>query len=326
VIISKNRCNEIFDIIKNKKIAVIGDLMLDEYLIGHVNRISPEAPVPVVDVKEVTLKLGGAANVCLNLSSLGASVMPFGVSGDDKESESLFSILKQSSIETNGILKLPNRRTTVKTRIIGEHQQICRVDREDSFDLSENETKRLISMLEANINGIDAVIIEDYNKGVITKELIESVIEICNKKNIPTFIDPKFSNFFEYKFVTVFKPNLREISTALSLRLENMNDYKYAAKELKKKLSAKNILITLSEEGMLILNENDQYLHVPTKALEVSDVSGAGDTVIATLAAVYISGASLEEAMIMANDAAGIVVSELGIVPIKREELMELYK
>ena len=323
--ISKIRCNDILNNIRNKRIAVIGDLMLDEYLIGQVKRISPEAPVPVVEIKNAELKLGGAANVCLNLASLGASVIPFGVSGNDKEANSLFELLEQSEIDTNGVLKLDNRTTTIKTRIIGEHQQICRVDREDSFDLSSEDTKKLLLKFKNTVHDIDAVIFEDYNKGVITKELINELISICNEYQIPTFVDPKFSNFFEYKSVTVFKPNLREISTALSLELRTMDDYEFAAKELKEKLSAKNILITLSEEGMLILNEKNENFHVPTKALEVSDVSGAGDTVIATLTASFIAGASLNEAMILANDAAGIVVSELGIVPIKKEQLLEIY-
>ncbi|MCB0278178.1 MAG: D-glycero-beta-D-manno-heptose-7-phosphate kinase [Calditrichaeota bacterium] len=321
--LSKQRVNELLDQMKSKHIAVIGDLMLDEYLIGRVERISPEAPVPVVNVKKETLRLGGAANVCLNLSSLGLKVTAFGVTGDDSSANDLRHLLNESGISDAGLIDTNQRITTKKTRIIGENQQIVRIDRENTKDISHSEVQKLIEKLRSVINSLDAIILQDYNKGVITADLIKEVIEFGKQNDKPVFVDPKFNNFFAYQEVTLFKPNLRESSIALNRDLNSMDDFRQACVDLKKQLKADHVLVTLSADGMLLLDSSNEFFHVPTKAVEVADVSGAGDTVISTLAAAYISGADMKESVILANDAAGIVVTELGIVPILPSQLRD---
>jgi rfaE bifunctional protein kinase chain/domain len=309
---------------KNKKVAVIGDLMLDEYLIGYVSRISPEAPVPVVDIKEESTRFGGAANVCLNLATLGISAYPFGVVGDDFSGKTFIKMAAEENIQTLGIIQDKQRRTTVKTRVIGSSQQIVRVDKEDSFEINSEIKENLLKKFEENVYKFDAILLQDYNKGVMTKKIIRKIIEISKKAEKEIFVDPKFSNFFEYKNVDLFKPNLTETSQALVKNLETLADYKDAAKELKEKLSANNILITLSSEGMLLLDDKNEFFHTPTKAIEVADVSGAGDTVISTLVAAKVGGADLHDAIKLANEAAGIVVAEVGIIPITKNQLLEI--
>ena len=321
--IKKSRINECLSELKHKRIAVIGDLMLDEYLIGSVSRISTEAPVPVVDIKEESLRFGGAANVCLNLSTLGAIPVPFGVIGNDDAGNQFIEEAKRFHFSIDGVIVSDTRMTTVKTRVIGSNQQIVRIDKEVKTPILSSTEDQLLGQLKTHIQTLDAVIFQDYNKGVITQRVIKEGISICKAHNVPVFVDPKFSNFFEYTHVTLFKPNKAEASVALSEELSTMDDYKSACKALKEKLSASHILITLSAEGMLLLTDENQFVHIPTKAVEVADVSGAGDTVISTLVAMIVGGATLTEATILANEAAGIVVTEVGIIPITQEQLID---
>lgn len=320
--LKKSAISDFLEKLQDKRIAVIGDLMLDEYLIGSVSRISPEAPVPVVDIKEESLRFGGAANVCLNLSTLGATAIPFGVIGNDRAGKSFLEMSEENNFSIDGITISDVRMTTVKTRVIGSNQQIVRIDKEIKTPIDSPTEQTLISHFKSQLNTIDAVIFEDYNKGVITETLISDILLLCKQNTIPTFIDPKFSNFFAYKNCTMFKPNLLEASIALSKDLNTVEEYTSAAKDLKERLLADSILITLSSEGMLLLNEANEVHHIPTKAVEVADVSGAGDTVISTLVAMKISGATSLEAINLANEAAGVVVTEVGIIPITPEQLV----
>ncbi len=321
--IKQSRIKEIFHKLNDKRIAVIGDVMLDEYLTGSVSRVSPEAPVPVVDIKEHSIRFGGAANVCLNLASLGATPIPFGIIGEDDFGKVFLKMAEKEFFSSEGILSSSSRPTTVKTRVIGSNQHIVRIDKEVKSPLSTEETSTLIQTFKQVVSTLDAVIFEDYNKGVITKELINALIPICIDKNVPIFVDPKFSNFFEYKNVTLFKPNSIETSTALSKDLETIEDYKQAALDLHKKLQSQHILITLNADGMLLLEDGKHFHHIPTMAVEVADVSGAGDTVISTLIAMYVSGASIKESVVLANNAAGVVVTEVGIIPITQTQLIQ---
>jgi rfaE bifunctional protein kinase chain/domain len=306
---------------KNKKIAVVGDLMLDRYIFGQVNRISPEAPVPVVEVTSEYTRFGGSANVCLNIASLGATAIPFGVIGSDDYGQQFLDRAKENKIDVSHVTTVQSRPTTVKTRVVSGSQQIVRIDREVKTDISDADASALVASFSAAAADLDAVIFQDYNKGVITKQVIQDISAICQKQALPVFVDPKFSNFFEYKNSFLFKPNKRELSDALGRELRLMDDYKSAMIELKKKNQAKHILLTLSAEGMLLLSGEADFFHTPTMAAEVADVSGAGDTVIATLVSAYVSGLSVEDSVILANKAAGIVIRELGIVPIRLDQL-----
>lgn len=307
--------------IKNKKIAVVGDLMLDRYIFGDVHRISPEAPVPVLDVTDEYVRFGGSANVCLNIATLGATAIPFGVIGTDAHGDRFLDRAEVNNIDVSKVTRVASRPTTVKTRILSGSQQIVRIDREVKSDISDADASPIIASFAETVDELDAVIFQDYNKGVITKKVIEEISAICQKSGKRIFVDPKFTNFFEYKNAFLFKPNKRELSDALGRELNSMLDYKAAMKELKKRIAAKHILLTLSAEGMLLYSGENDYFHTPTMAAEVADVSGAGDTVIATLVCAVASGMPLEEAVQLANKAAGIVIRELGIVPIKAEQL-----
>lgn len=306
------------------RIAVIGDLMLDRYLFGTVTRMSPEAPVPVLDIEETETRLGGAANVAHNLHSLSATPLLLGVVGDDGKGAQMRSLLDAIGFDTSGIITDPDRPTTTKTRVVASSQQMLRVDQEKKHAVSAEIEKKLLNVLTANITSLTAIILEDYNKGVLSESLITKVIALAKKHNLPTFVDPKFDNFFAYQGVTVFKPNRKEMQDALGYKTKSDNEINNAGFSLLEKLGADNILLTLSEKGMRLFERgNSEPFAIPTMAREVADVSGAGDTVIATLALAVASGANVRQAAVMANRAAGIVVEELGIVPIAKDQLFD---
>ena len=299
---------------------VVGDIMIDEYLSGKVTRLSPEAPVPIIEIDDEITRFGGAANVALNIRELGCNPVLVGVVGEDRYAEIFNSLLKKNHIES-GVIQLNTRPTTVKTRIIGDNQHIARVDREQVKYLSQDEQNVLKQKIENFFNQIDAVIIEDYNKGVLSKEIIQFIITKSNEKSIPVFVDPKFENFMKYKNVTVFKPNVKEAQQALARNFNNNKDVEQAGYKLLKELNCDSILLTRGSKGLSLFEKN-KITHIPTQARGVADVSGAGDTVISTLAAAYIGGANILEAAILANIAAGIVVEEVGIIPITKEKLL----
>lgn len=321
VTISEKRLNEIFSGMLGKRIAVVGDLMLDRYIWGNVSRISPEAPVPIVDMEQEQIRLGGAANVAMNIKSLGGEPILTGVIGDDNSGKQLLELLREGSFKTNGIATDSTRPTTVKTRVIANNQHVVRIDREQKSDISVEIQKILLDHIRNNIKSIDGIIIEDYNKGVVVKNLISEVIGIANANQKIIAVDPKFNNFFEYKNVTVIKPNRKEAEEAMGIRLKTDEDILIAGKTLIEKLHVKNVLLTRGEHGMSLFESDGKISHMPTKALTVSDVSGAGDTVISTLTMALAGDSTIKEAATLANFAGGIVCGYAGIVPINLDEL-----
>ncbi len=319
----EKRLSELFENFKKVRIAVIGDLMLDRYLWGTVARISPEAPVPVVEVQSESTRLGGAANVANNIKSLGGTPVLIGVCGDDNSGKQLRNIVAENGFPADGILIDQNRPTTVKTRIIAHAQHVVRIDRETKINISASIQKKLLDFLQSAISTLDAIIIEDYNKGVIVKELISPMIGIANAAKKIVTIDPKFNNFFEYRHTTVFKPNRKEVEDALGMKLNDDSNVEEAGKILFQKLNPEYVLLTRGEKGMSLFQKNGSVVHLPTKAREVADVSGAGDTVISTLTMVLTAGGTIQEAADLANYAGGVVCGEVGIVPIAPDALAE---
>jgi rfaE bifunctional protein kinase chain/domain len=304
-----------------KRIAVLGDIMVDTYYWGSVSRVSPEAPVPVVDVERETSHLGGAANVANNIKTLGAEPILYGVIGNDEAGQVTIELLQNAQLSTEGIFKEPSRPTTVKTRIIGNNQQIVRLDKEVKTPISVLSEQQILASLEAD-NNLAAIVFEDYNKGMITESLIMSVMKFANEKKIPVLVDPKKDNFFAFKNGTIFKPNKKEAEQALGYSLHTDADIEKAGIELLKRLQSQYILLTLGEKGMMLFDSKGAISSVETKAKQISDVSGAGDTVIATLTVLLVGGASVSEAAFIANFAASIACSKSGIVSVTTEELL----
>jgi len=319
--IAETRLTELLAGMNGRRIAVLGDLMLDRYIWGSVNRISPEAPVPIIDMGEEQARLGGAANVARNIKTLGGEPFLIGVIGADNSGKQLFEIIRECDFSTDGVVVDGTRPTTVKTRVIAHNQHVVRIDREMKTDVSHIIQSKILDVLRQNMNSLDAIIIEDYNKGVVVKNLIRQVIALANEHGTCIAIDPKFNNFFEYKNVTVFKPNRNEVEEALGTRLQTEEDILAAGRVLLQRLEAKNVLLTLGERGMTLFETGGAISQVSTKAQNVADVSGAGDTVIATLAMALAGGATVREATTLANFAGGIVCGFVGIAPIEKEDL-----
>lgn len=321
---SNTRKQELFANFKDKKILVLGDLMLDRYLWGTVVRISPEAPVPVVEVDEEAARLGGSANVVNNIHSLGAIAIPIGVVGDDESGKKLIQLFQEMNFNTSGIITDNSRLTTIKTRIIAHGQHVVRADQETKGPVHAQIIDKIISQVKRYIDDCDAIIFQDYNKGMLTKKLIHKVIQIANERQKVVTVDPKFDNFFEYKQVTVFKPNRKELQDALGARIVTDEHLREACYKLKQKLNCQNLLVTLGEKGMCLLDDQNDLSLIPTKAKKVHDVSGAGDTVISTLTVALVAGSNIKEATTLANYAAGIVCSEVGVVPIQIDQLIQI--
>ena len=296
--------------------------MVDNYVWGSVSRISPEAPVPVVEVEKETVRLGGAANVANNIRSLGGEPLLIGVVGNDSNGALLARLLREQGCPADGIVTDPGRPTTIKTRVIAHNQHVVRIDNEQKGGISRAIEEQILAVFERNIGSIDGVILEDYNKGVVITSLIGRIIAVANKHRKVVTVDPKFQNFFEYKDVTVFKPNKKEVEEALGIKIGTEADVNAAVKTLKERLGAKNVLLTRGEQGMTLLDSDNIIHHLPTWALRVADVSGAGDTVIATLTMALTSGASVHESAALANFAGGVVCGEVGIVPIRPDALL----
>ena len=321
--LGRKRVKQLLKEFRNKKVLILGDLMLDRYLWGQVSRLSPEAPVPVVEIEKEYSRLGGAANVGNNILSLGAVPYLVGLVGADNSGRELISILEESQFPSEGIIVDGNRPTTVKTRVIAHTQHVVRTDREVRTPISPEIEERVRATLDRLLPQMDGVILEDYNKGLLTPSLIQYAIARSKELGKIVTVDPKFDNFFAYRGVTVFKPNRREVEMALGVRLQNRDDIAHAAETLFRRLECECLLITLGEDGMALFNSRNEARFVPTRARKVHDVSGAGDTVISTLTLALTAGASFEEAASLANHAAGIVCGEVGIVPITPEALVE---
>ena len=299
------------------KVLIIGDLMIDSYTWGRVSRISPEAPVPVVNVIRRESRLGGAGNVVLNIASLGATAVICSVIGDDAPGRELQKLILDSNLSTEGLIVEPGRMTTVKERIIAGSQQVVRVDSETESSISSSSQKALLAHIKDSISDVDVIIFEDYDKGVLNDSLIQSVISMAKENNIPTVVDPKRKNFFAYKGATLFKPNLHELRDGLGLMPMDF-DVDHLAETVRKfKVSQEftGVFVTLSERGVYIDFENDQQL-IPAHIRQISDVSGAGDTVISIAACVLALGGSTEQIASLANLGGGLVCESLGVVPI----------
>lgn len=318
--------DELFANISKLKVAVIGDVMLDTYWWGSVERISPEAPVPVVAVREREKRIGGAGNVALNVQSLGASVAVLTILGDDEDGNQLKELLRGKNIDTRFILESKKRITTNKIRIISRNQQMLRLDAEHTEDLAETDEANLLNQVEKyiTIERPDIVIFEDYNKGILTQKVIEHTIDLCVKQKIPTAVDPKRKNFFSYKSATLFKPNLHEVFTSLNLLPEEVSGELLSDihEQLQEKLEHNISMITLSEKG-IFYQEGTKKNIIPSHRRNVADVSGAGDTVIAVASLVYASTKDILLAAEVANIAGGIVCEEVGTAAINKNKLLE---
>jgi len=319
--LSENRIKELKNNFEGKRIAIIGDMMLDGYFWGDVKRISPEAPVPVLEVGEEFFRFGGAANVALNIAALGGIPIPIGVIGDDNYGAIFSSLLNDSKISADGILIDNSRPTTIKTRVIADSQHVVRIDKESKEYLNSKMEEKVFDYVKKNINDLDGIILQDYNKGVLSESLITKIVSEANEKNKLITVDPKFENFWSYKNVTVFKPNRKETEEKLGLKITSSKDVSFAGSKLLEKLNAQYVLLTLGEEGIAVFKKGKEEKRMPTKARKVADVSGAGDTVISTLTLSLAAGADILEASYLANYAGGIVCGEVGIVPVDKEKL-----
>lgn len=316
---------QIINSFKNKKILIIGDLILDRFIYGKVNRISPEAPVPVVDVVSESFLLGGAANVANNIIALGGKVSIAGIAGKDTAGRILKELFEEKNINIEGIIE-DKRPTTVKTRVIAHNQQVVRFDREDRKRLEGKNLANLTNYIKKAIEEHDAVIISDYKKGVISSSLIKGIVRYAKPNNTFVAVDPKVGHFHFYKNVSLITPNLLEASQGSGVEIKDEQSLLKAGKTLMNRLSCKSVLITRSEDGMSLFERDTskkfKVTHIPTVAKKVFDVTGAGDTVIATITLAHASGASLEEAAVIANHAAGIVVGEVGTAVVTPERLI----
>lgn len=316
------RFQKIISEFKRARVLVIGDLILDEFLWGDVSRISPEAPVPVVWVRKESFMPGGASNVANNLRSLGANVHSVGVIGDDEHGTILKGELKSSGINTGGIFVDASRPTTLKTRVVAGHQQVVRIDKEKIEPLGGKLVSRMAEYVSEVIDEIDAIIIEDYGKGVITTKLLEKVVALAKRKKKIISVDPKEEHFRYYRGISVITPNNHEASKAVGFPIKDEASLKRAGKALLSKVGCGIALITLGENGMAVFENNKPMKHIPTVAQEVFDVSGAGDTVIASYTLSLASGGNPTESAYISNFAAGIVVGKIGIAVVTPEELM----
>jgi rfaE bifunctional protein kinase chain/domain len=317
---------DLFDKFNGLRILVIGDVMLDAYVMGKVNRISPEAPVPIVSLENEDARIGGAGNVALNLLALGAKPIICGVIGEDSSGDKLLNLFEKNGISTDGLVKSIARKTTVKTRVISNKQQLLRIDSESTFPLLESEGIKLNDTIQNIINqGVDGIIFEDYNKGVLTDSVIQNTIKIAKEKDIPTAVDPKKENFLSYKGVSLFKPNLKELKEGLNLNFDfnsNKDLFEKGIELLEEKLHNEISFITLSENGVFIKNQTEKY-YVPAHMRSISDVSGAGDTVIAVATLCLISGASTKQIAEISNLAGGLVCEKSGVVSISKNDLLK---
>ena len=316
--------HDLFDQFSKKRVLVIGDVMVDAYLKGKVNRMSPEAPVPVVDLFAKDERIGGAGNVALNLAALGASPIICSVIGADSEGERLIQLFKDANISTDGLYASSNRRTTVKTRVLSNNQQLLRIDSEDTNLINEAEEAQLLTQITSVLeNGIDGIIFEDYNKGVLTPSLIASVLSLAKARQIPTTVDPKKDHFFAYKGCTLFKPNLKELKEGLQVDFDfavDQHSFLRAVNDLQTQLENSISFITLSEHGVFIQEEDPIF--IPAHLRNIADVSGAGDTVIAVATLCLISGAEIQTIAAIANIAGGLVCEQPGVVSIQKEQLL----
>ena len=320
--ISRDRLEALLTAAQGRRVAVVGDAMLDVYLRGDVDRISPEAPVPVVRVKERKLALGGAANVANNIVTIGSRCELVSAVGDDIAGATLREMLGKVNADTRALISV-GRPTTTKTRVVARSQQMVRYDEEDDSDLAGEEISRLLEALEQAVAEADALVLEDYNKGVLIPEVISKGIAWARSRGIPVIVDPKYRNFFSYRGATIFKPNRRELESALGAAVDI--EHPEALPATFERLGVEHLLLTLGERGMALISADGEIGRIPTTAREVYDVVGAGDTVTAYLATILAAGGSPAEAAVVANFAAGVEVGKLGAATVRTDEVLEAY-
>lgn len=311
------------DAFKTVKAIVIGDLMIDEYLWGSVERISPEAPVPVVCVQKESHTLGGAGNVINNLVAMGATVCAIGTAGTGKAGRMIFDILNELGISTENIISEPQRPTTRKTRVIASNQQVLRIDREVKKDITDETLKKLVASIEKNIKDANLVILSDYNKGLVIKELVQETVRLAQRYQVLILADPKSLNFSKYEAVTVLTPNRKEASLAANMDINSDQDLFDAGNKIMEIVKLEKLLITCGKDGMVLFEKGKSPFHIESNARQVFDVSGAGDTVISILGLGLATGASFKQSAQMANAAAGIVVAKVGTATASIDELKQ---
>ena len=322
--LSRDRLLHLIARMKASRVAVIGDIMIDRYLYGDTDRLSPEAPVPVVTLRERTAKLGGAANVAANVASMGASCLLVGTVGDDADGAAIRQELVVARLDGRHVVTIAGRPTTSKTRIIARSQQIVRIDDEVDALLDGADLDRLTRAAREALADADALLLEDYNKGALAPALIAEVMALARRRGIPVVVDPKYRQFFAYAGATVFKPNRRELESALGATVDLQN--RNALPEVLARLKADNLLVTLGADGMLLVTKDGGSLRIPSIARDVYDVSGAGDTVTAWLGTALAAGASLAEAAQLANYAAGVEVGKPGVATVSPEEVIAVHE
>ncbi|HQQ93191.1 MAG TPA: bifunctional ADP-heptose synthase [Bacteroidia bacterium] len=324
--VKKERIRELFKSFNHLNVLIIGDVMIDNYLWGQVSRISPEAPVPIVSVKRKEQRLGGAANVALNIQAMGANPILCSVIGVDNEGLAFLDLLKKQKLSQKGIMKSRERITTVKTRVIGNNSQLLRVDEEVDSDIDPNETQQLVTLISYILHHdkIDVIIFEDYNKGLINPKLISKVVELAKQKSIPTCVDPKNKNFNAYKGVSLFKPNLKELREGIKqdISSDNISELQRAVSSFRVKQKIETVLVTLAEKGV-ITNSRKVKEHLSAHIRSIADVSGAGDTVISVAALCRAMECKDVLTAAIANLSGGLVCEQIGVVPVNKEQLLE---
>lgn len=310
-----------------KNILVIGDIMVDRFIYGKVTRISPEAPVPVVEITKETNMPGGAANVASNITSVGGNVELIGIIGNDFAGKYLLNLLHTKNVKVSAVTKDNTRPTILKTRVVAHHQQVVRIDREVRGEFPKRKIEILISNFKKSLPYADAVILSDYGKGVICKELLKTVIASCRRKKIPVVVDPKIEHFMSYRGVSCLTPNLQEAKEGIkALRCETEKDVRMIGIKIMKTLKPDSLIITRGEKGMTLFESDGKIKNIPTRAKEVFDVTGAGDTVIAIFTLSLAAGATFYEAAEISNYAAGVVVGKLGTATVTKDELISAIK
>ncbi|HEU5218740.1 MAG TPA: PfkB family carbohydrate kinase [Gemmatimonadales bacterium] len=322
--ILRDRVIQLLDRMKSRRLVVIGDVMLDRYLIGDTERLSPEAPVPVVAIRETRSALGGAANVAANVAAIGASCRLVGAVGDDNHAGAIRAELAAARLEDRHLVPIPGRPTTTKTRVLARSQQVVRIDEEVDAPVEGQDQERLISTALSALVDADAMVLEDYNKGTLTEALIGAVMSAAKRRSIPVVVDPKFRNFFSFGGATVFKPNRRELETAMGATLDISGPD--ALQEALAKLRVDNMLLTLGADGMVLVTKDQVITHIASLAREVFDVSGAGDTVTAWVATALAAGATMREAAHLANYAAGLEVAKTGVATVAPAEVLAVHE
>lgn len=322
--LTRERMSALLTSMATRRVVVVGDVMLDRYLIGDTDRLSPEAPVPVVTVRQTKAALGGAANVAANVAAIGATGLLTGAIGDDQHGKDIRTELATARLDDRYLLVVADRPTTTKTRVVARGQQVVRIDEEKDEPLDGNDLARLWAAVDAMLGSADALVLEDYNKGTLGPALIRDAVAAARRRGIPVVVDPKYRHFFDYRGATVFKPNRRELEAALGAGVDLGRD-PHALLAARERLGVDNLLVTLGSEGMVLVTLDGRRLQVPSRAREVFDVSGAGDTVTAWVATALAAGASVPEAAYLANYAAGLEVAKAGVATVAPAEVLATF-